>query len=82
MIMASLTKSVLPVDPEHSTVFPWILDALSGVGGQRIFESSCRHCPEKNIVSAGCQLAQGNCSPYAFLQLTCKLPLLVTLIQS
>jgi len=41
MIMASLTKSVLPADPGHSIVFSWVLDALSGVGGQRVFESSC-----------------------------------------
>lgn len=40
MIMASLTKSVLPADPGHSPVFSWVVDALSGVGGQRVFESS------------------------------------------
>lgn len=80
MIMASLTKSVLPADPGHSIVFSWVLAAPSGVGGQRVFERSCWHCIEKNILSAGCQLTQGNCSPYTFLQLLCKLPSLVTLI--
>lgn len=80
MIMTSLTKSVLPADLGHSTVFSWVLEALSGVGGQRVFESSCWHCIEKNTVHAGCQLIQGNCSPCTFLQFIYKLPLLVTLI--
>lgn len=56
MIMASLTKSVLPADPGHSIVFSWVLAALSGVGGQRVCERSCWHCIEKNILSAGCQM--------------------------